>query len=345
MSWIKNIWVTILILTGFTAAAQDIHFSQYMASPLNLSPALTGLFDGEYRFTGNYRNQWNSVTTPYKTFSFSAEKLMANGLFNNDFVGLGLKFYSDKAGDINFSTNKAALSLGYHKALSVYANNFLTVGFEAGGVQRKFDIGEMTFDSQFDGFGHNPSLPSNENIKMDSRAYIDVATGLTWYYAPAEQTSIYAGGAISHLTSPDQSYLDENVINLHRKYSAFAGGQVPLNNRFSLLPSALFLSQGPHSQLFFGTFGQYRLTHVTDQEEIAILFGTYYRWDDAFTVITRLDYHKWSIGFSYDINTSALTAASSGRGGPEISLMYIIRGDNYDRKRKIISRPVICPKF
>ncbi|MEK7227019.1 MAG: type IX secretion system membrane protein PorP/SprF, partial [Bacteroidota bacterium] len=44
--------------------AQDIHFSQFLSSPMNLNPALAGQFDGDHRFVMNHRNQWSSVTVP-----------------------------------------------------------------------------------------------------------------------------------------------------------------------------------------------------------------------------------------------------------------------------------------
>ena len=62
----------ITLSNGITC--QDIHFSQFNLAPLNLNPAMTGSFNGDYRFVGNLRNQWSSVTVPYKTFAFSVEK-------------------------------------------------------------------------------------------------------------------------------------------------------------------------------------------------------------------------------------------------------------------------------
>ena len=47
-------WIT---LTMNVAKAQDIHFSQYYASPLTLNPALTGKFNGHFRVSGIYRDQ------------------------------------------------------------------------------------------------------------------------------------------------------------------------------------------------------------------------------------------------------------------------------------------------
>ena len=58
--------------------AQDIHFSQFNNSPLNLNPAQTGLFNGDWRFVGNLRNQWSSVPVPYRTFSLSTDTTLEN---------------------------------------------------------------------------------------------------------------------------------------------------------------------------------------------------------------------------------------------------------------------------
>ena len=49
--------------------AQDIHFTQYYNSPLNVSPALTGVFQQDMRIALNWRNQWRSVPVDYRTYS------------------------------------------------------------------------------------------------------------------------------------------------------------------------------------------------------------------------------------------------------------------------------------
>ena len=53
--------------------AQDIHFSQFFASPVLVNPANTGNFNGVARLGLNYRDQWGSVSVPYQTFSTYAD--------------------------------------------------------------------------------------------------------------------------------------------------------------------------------------------------------------------------------------------------------------------------------
>jgi len=57
----KNITLALFLVLSFQLHAQDIHYSQFDRSPLNINPALTGLFKGDLRFIGNYRSQWNRV--------------------------------------------------------------------------------------------------------------------------------------------------------------------------------------------------------------------------------------------------------------------------------------------
>ena len=65
--------VTVAI-TGFKRvnAQVDPHFTQYYIHTSWLNPAMTGLFDGDYRIAGIYRNQWGNVGSPFST--------MVNGL-------------------------------------------------------------------------------------------------------------------------------------------------------------------------------------------------------------------------------------------------------------------------
>ncbi|HMZ89019.1 MAG TPA: type IX secretion system membrane protein PorP/SprF, partial [Chitinophagales bacterium] len=59
----------ICCLCASVTYAQDIHFSQFFAAPILVNPANTGNFIGSARIGLNYRDQWGSVTIPYRTFS------------------------------------------------------------------------------------------------------------------------------------------------------------------------------------------------------------------------------------------------------------------------------------
>jgi hypothetical protein len=63
----------VCIALASVSTAQDPNFSQFFASPLTLNPALTGKFDGVYRFAANYRNQWPTISNAYTTMTASID--------------------------------------------------------------------------------------------------------------------------------------------------------------------------------------------------------------------------------------------------------------------------------
>ncbi|MBK8556789.1 MAG: type IX secretion system membrane protein PorP/SprF [Lewinellaceae bacterium] len=49
--------------------AQDLHYSQPQINPLHFNPAQTGVFRGDWRVSGLYRSQWESVPVPYRSLA------------------------------------------------------------------------------------------------------------------------------------------------------------------------------------------------------------------------------------------------------------------------------------
>src|SRR5690349_12730859 len=91
------------LLMACTAAhfsyAQDIHFSQFFEAPLLRNPALAGIFTGDVRVQALYRDQWNSVTTAYRTASLNGEYKLHIGR-SEDFLTLGMQMLYDRAGSV-----------------------------------------------------------------------------------------------------------------------------------------------------------------------------------------------------------------------------------------------------
>jgi hypothetical protein len=74
MNHLKSAISLFFLLLIVQVNGQDIHWSQYNDNPLFQNPGNTGNFNGDYRFVGNYRNQWRSVSIPFETIALSAEK-------------------------------------------------------------------------------------------------------------------------------------------------------------------------------------------------------------------------------------------------------------------------------
>ncbi|HET8963297.1 MAG TPA: PorP/SprF family type IX secretion system membrane protein [Chitinophagales bacterium] len=321
-----------LLLLSQSSRAQDWHYSQFHASPLMVNPGFTGLFNGDIRFITNYKDQW-SFAAPYRTFSFSADGAFAI-LKNGDFASGGLQVLADRAGDLNFTTLKTAANFSYSKALSGYGNHFLTLGFEAGINRRYVDYTKMV---AFDPEPYATSVDNNFN-------FADISTGLTWYFLPSDEIYVYAGGSIFHLNQPNQSFLQDGSDILERRYSLQAGMQFPVTDNVNLLPSLIYNEQGPHREFVIGTYLKYKLSHVTVRQETAMYVGVWYRNKDAVVTSIRFDHNNVIAGISYDINTSTLSAASYGRGGLELNLIYIL-DKKFNSAKRMKNRSYQCPKF
>ena len=126
------IYIILFITLGKEITCQDIHFSQFNLAPLNLNPAMTGSFNGDYRFVGNLRNQWSSVTVPYKTFAFSVEK---NKVYKSP-ISVGIQINQDNAGDSRFNTFQANFSGSYKYELKD-SSHYIVGGTQIGITNRQ----------------------------------------------------------------------------------------------------------------------------------------------------------------------------------------------------------------
>ena len=114
--------VPVLMAFFFTLqlSAQDIHFSQFYMSPLNLNPAMTGVMNCNTRLVANYRNQWAGVlqSDAYNTYSVSYDQKVAVG--RTDYFGIGGTFWGDVAGASRFGSTQGRISLAYSKKVAGY---------------------------------------------------------------------------------------------------------------------------------------------------------------------------------------------------------------------------------
>lgn len=287
-----------------------------------MNPALTGAFEGDMRFIGNYRNQWFSVPVPYTTFAGSYDQKFYLPFLDDAFIAGGLVFNYDKAGDANLSWSQMALSAAYHQPLS--DEQFLQGGFSLGFGQRAFDPDLLTFDDQFDGDVFDPNLLTNQAFQQTSSAYFDLSVGVNWTYQ-AERSRNHAklGFGFSNLTQPNITFLGDENIQLPMLIHLHGLGIIELNDEFDLNLFGIWQNQRVYNEAVFGASGTYHLT-PKEKNEIALTAGMAYRLNDALIGIVEASYLNWHVGVSYDINISEFAVATDGNGGPEISIRYII---------------------
>lgn len=324
------------ICWGLFTHAQDIHFSQFQRSYLNLNPALTGSFDADYRLNGNYKNQWSSISEPYRTISFTAEA--KNLIKKQKNIHLGLVLFNDEAGLGGLQTTQFALSVAYSYALNYDSTFIIKAGVQSGINARSINFDLFTYDRQYDGTAFNPNLESGENFDRSSYTNFTLHSGLAFDYLIENRKKISFGYAAYNLNQSNQSFQGSN-IPLDVRSNWFVQADYYISEKIDLLPALLYSNQGTFKETVFGTDMRYRMDESNYKNE-NVYFGLWYRNKDALIVSAGFDYRQLNLGLSYDINVSGLDVATDNRGGLEISLTYLIKYFNPK-----IRRYQACPDF
>ncbi len=317
----KNITLALFLVLSFQLHAQDIHYSQFDRSPLNINPALTGLFKGDLRFIGNYRSQWNRVPVSYLTFSGGVEQKFTNSNFKNSLFAAGIHLNHDEAGDLKLSNTGINLSGSFTRRLS--KKHYLTLGLQVNGSQRGFDASALRVDSQYNGDAFDSSLSSQESFDNSSVFYADFSGGINYRFQNIEnRMKLDFGAAIYHVNTPNRSFFNGSENNLDQRLSVYGTTTFQLAEIFDIGLQAIGQFQGPHQEILIGGMGKIHLNQKRD-EELAFGLSVSHRLGDAWVPSVILDYRTWSFAFSYDINSSDFNIASFRRGGPEFSAIYI----------------------
>lgn len=321
----------LVLLTGLLCnsfiSAQDIHFSQYYASPLTLNPALTANINGVFRGAVNYRNQWFTIPTmnsiaPYQTYQASFDMPILRERLGNDAFGFGGMFYSDRAGDGALTTFCGMASVAYHKAVDRYGRARLSVGLQGGVMSKQIKMNNLVFENQLDGFGFNTQLPNGEAAGNKTVIYPDVNAGALWSHAVKEKFRYYVGFSMNHIARPKESFLNDDGNRLNYRYNVHGGMDIFLNrdNSFSMSPTFLFMLQGNAIQYNAGLGLNYWMN-----DDLAIFGGGWYRVNDAVILNAGVEFYNVRVGLSYDINHTDLKTATHAQGGLELSVIYVFK--------------------
>ena len=311
--------------------AQDLHFSQVYETPLFLSPANTGFFNGYTRAIVNYKSQWAAMNNAFQTTAISID----GGLFRSKkhpaFLGLGLTFFNDKAGSANLG--KTTIQLNVSGLVKLAKRSELSAGVAFGSAASNANFNQLTYASQFNGNSIDPTIVSGE-IPYRQFTTIDVGAGLAYEYSKSASdqdhddiSSIkFAIGAF-HLNKPIQEFGAGSAYVLPVRYVFSLTSNFDLvDTKFTITPTIIYQSQASMNQLLIGSYLKFRMssgTKVTGKyTQNAIGAGLFFRKNDAIVAKFIFDKGDYSIGLAYDFNVSGYSRVSNSFGGPEISLRY-----------------------
>jgi type IX secretion system PorP/SprF family membrane protein len=344
MIQVKNIFLIVccFVLLNTGVKAQDLVFSQLHENTLVRNPALAGIFNGDFRVDGTFRNQWQSITVPYKTQAFSTEVKFPIGN-HSDWMTAGVQITRDVAGDIQLGRTSFQPVVNYHKLIS--NDSYLSLAFMGGAVISQFDPSQIMLGDQFNAStgSFDPNIVSNQVFSRTNFIYWDASTGLSWSSRfdlnDNKHADYYLGVGLYHFNKPKVGFfLNEQSSKLNPRFALNAGITLPLSDYASMEIFGDYFRQGGNRQFMGGLLYCTNIFHnnalsSTNEDlfnDINFYAGAIYRWNDALIPTIKLDFYHFSAGISYDITLNQLATVSQLKGGMEFNLFYRASLFNHD---------------
>ena len=331
----------------FICMAQDLHLSQYQFAPMHTSPALTGFAVDGTLINVQYRSQWASILgdNNFRTTSASVEYRANNK--SDDFWGYGAAFWSDQAGALRHTQGQLSIQYSKQLAGSNGLQHILSAGADMGIMQRIIDITDRRWLSQYNGNGgFDPNLPGS-TLDIYNRTLLDIGLGMAWHTTFKNQSFISLAIAGQHLNRSDISHNKNTIFgNLYERYVLLLDGELKLSRRGRFVTGLLIQKQGP--SLEYLPQAALKTIIVSDAfNDVSLQLGgairIVNRLDagqsvDAWVALLRLDWNKFSFGFSYDINISPLRITSNNSAVEVVCAYRLPRG-------KEIRKLTVTPRY
>jgi len=305
-------------ICGGQINAQDIHYSQFFNSPLNLNPALAGIFNGDGRVHANIKDQWSAVPVGYTSGDLGLDLKHGVGK-KGHFLGYGLLLNYDRAGDLDLGWTGGNAFLSFSLTAGDYS--YFTPGVTLGFYQRGFNSANARAGNIWDGKGIDPTGVS-ESLGSDDITFIDFGAGLNYRWQKSFRKHLDLGVSLAHINMPTQKFSNSEAYESDRpmRLNAYAMLNAPLGDKLDILLNGLYSGQEAYQEIVLNAQAKIYLSETKNK---ALFLGAGYRLNDAWYPMLGIQIGQFYGAFNYDVNTSGFDVATTGRGGPELSLRYI----------------------
>lgn len=327
--------------------AQDLQFTQYANAPMTINPALTGVFDGVFRATNNYRSQWASAGNGYKTMQFSADAPLGKASLDNRYFGVGLVVVQDKAGLAQFKRTLIEGSLSYSSALDFEARHWISVGFQGGLDNVAADLSGATWDSQWNGDSFDPAYGYSEGVQFPTFTYTNLNAGVNYLYCPDGVNSASGGVSLSHVGSPNVSFYPPGENPYRQRITLHGSGEIALDDFHETFinPRVLMQFQANHKTILVGGYYKkmlrMRSIYTDYMKQMYLNLGAFYRLNESIIFASRFDFYNFNLGLSYDFGMGKLAKLISANSW-EVSLGWVApvqrgkRSKNFNRMPRFL---------
>jgi type IX secretion system PorP/SprF family membrane protein len=325
----------LLLFMQRTAAQTDPHFTQNYTYPMYVNPALAGSGNGDYRVAAIYRSQWGGVGNPYRTTGVSFDTRTTKN------INLGVSLMNQSAGDGGFNYLNSYATIAYTGVkFGKTLEHRLVFALQPGIINRRIDQSKFKWGEQWNPItGYNASNPTSESFLANAATTFDIGAGVLYYDASEDKKyNVFGGASFFHLNAPKDPIVssESDVLNtIPLRFTVHGGVSFSIMEGTSIVPHLLYMQQGNARETMVGVYAQKNVNEETD-----IMFGGYYRHNDAFAPFVGVDYRDFLIGLSYDMNTSDLGSMSRNINSFELSLSY-----NPKKGAKGIFDFIRCPRL
>jgi len=250
---------------------------------------------------------------------------------------------------IEQNTNSLTASFAFHKSLSQFTNQYLSIGFETGLIQKNINYENLFFEDQFNNINAFEGQ-TIEELQSNNFAVVDFGFGLNYSTEFNPSHALYLGVTGKHLSTPNVSFWkksesnDPDLVKINRiplLIGVQASTKNKLNYRVSIYPRIIAQLQGPHLQIFTGSTLRYDLLTI---KKTAFHVGAFMRASNSvnsigiahLTPFVGFEVNNMLLGMSYDINMRDVANKLQGLGAFEISVSYT---------GEVLEDSAFCPQF
>lgn len=321
-----------LLFCKNVAIAQDPNFSQFIASPLSINPALTSDGESNWRAMSNIRTQSVGIGSTYITQSLSIDGKLKK-IDDDNYLGIGGMIIAEKAMDGIFKSTYLNLNTSYHLSLDNKGNG-LAIGLGYINNNTRIDFSQLSFDQQLSSIGFDRALPTGEPSLLNATSFSSACAGIMFTHND-ENTFFNIGAAGYRFVKSNRSILDDKTQYISPRYDIHADFGTALNKNLNLNFSAVHMMQNGTSNTTIGSsFGILHSSDNFNTDQLRMInLGMFYKLGNAIIPYVGYAYNNLQLGLSYDVNVSASKSGSITSRSFEISFMYRVFNSNNSTRR------------
>lgn len=320
---LKSILILSVLLVANVLFAQDIHYTQYNFSQLNVNPANTGNFEGTFRVFGIQRLQEFATTdlNGYSTLNLSGDYNLSVRPRGKDWISVGVNIYNDNAGSLDRKVGAYGGSLGYHIAMEKDASRFVSLGASFSGGNVQYGQSATTASTILGGQSAN-LIPERTSMR-------DLTLGIA-YTVKGETSKFKMGGSVENILG--KKALNPIGINIHADYYSSISEKTGWDAGTWLYYQNESLAVNLQSKFHF---------KPSVKNPLVLTAGLGTRTLKNVFLILGAEYGNFNVGMSYDADISGLNNANNTYKGIELGVSY-----KHSIYKKPVVKPVIfCPRF